>query len=209
MFLTAFDPSVKSTHAWDTLLLTGLLFLVAPLESCPVEGTCIWLLYENTDILQDTGRQPVLSSGLPAVAEMQPSQPRMNTAHTRRSHCALGKTRLAGCHSLLEAPARSQRLQRSMLLWAVPSICFSPSTMQHILNFTCSHQITGKFVVRKQFSICTRLSLPAAQNHTRPTYVRDFFRSRIILLSKLGGSCRDRGAILTKHFSEKKTVALF
>jgi len=53
--------------------------------------------------VQDTGRQPVLSSGLPAVAKLQPSQSRTHTAHTRRSHCALGKTRLAGCHSLLEA----------------------------------------------------------------------------------------------------------
>jgi len=103
MFLAAFDPSIKSTHAWDKLLLTGLLFLVAHLEPCPVEGTCISLLYENTGIVQDTGRQPVLSSGRPAVAEMQPSQPRTHTAHTRRSHSALGKTRLAGCHSLLEA----------------------------------------------------------------------------------------------------------
>jgi len=56
MFLTAFDRSVKSTHALQTLLLTVLLFLVAPQEPYPVEGTCIWLLYENRDILQDTGR---------------------------------------------------------------------------------------------------------------------------------------------------------
>jgi hypothetical protein len=101
---SSFDPSVKSTHASDVLLLTELLFLGAPLEPRPAEGTCIWLSYESTDIGQDIGRQPVLSSRRPAAAELEASHSRTQNAKTVcRSHCALGKTRLAGCHSLLDA----------------------------------------------------------------------------------------------------------